>query len=69
MVFSFKIFLPAITRYQTTPHMLLRKARAGNVEAFAQLISLDKSLMQIPEIDKLIQSVVENLPGKAGDGR
>jgi len=59
-VFSLKIFIPSVILYQSTPHMLLRRAIAGDIEALARLVSLDKNLLRVPEIEAVWEPISRN---------
>jgi hypothetical protein len=48
-VFAFKILIPSVIYYQSTPAMLVSRALKGNLYAFACLLRLDSNLVAVPE--------------------
>lgn len=49
-LFLFKVVLPCIICYRTTPFQLIRQARLGNLKALEQLIRLDILVLADPRI-------------------
>jgi len=54
MIFFFRVQAPCFILYGTYPHMLLKKAQAGDDDALEKLIRLDKSIIFEPKISEII---------------
>lgn len=54
LIFFFRVQAPCFMLYGTYPHMLLKKAQAGDDEALEKLIRLDKSIIFEPKISEII---------------
>jgi hypothetical protein len=48
--FAFRVYMPCVIYYQSTPQMLLERASNGDVDALRCLLRLDKNILQVPEI-------------------
>jgi hypothetical protein len=54
LIFFFRVHAPCFMLYGTYPHMLLKKAQAGDDKALNNLIRLDKSIIFEPKISEII---------------
>jgi hypothetical protein len=54
LIFFFRVHAPCFMLYGTYPHMLLKKAYAGDDEALEKLIRLDKSIIFDPQISEIV---------------
>lgn len=54
LIFIFKIFIPCIINFKTSPQILYRNTlKKGDLNAFRLLLQIDKNIIRIPEIAKI----------------
>jgi hypothetical protein len=48
--FLIRVVLPCLVEYQKTPKMLMNEAINGNLDSFSDLLKIDKTALNIPEL-------------------